>query len=585
MTKSLKMCILFSFIFLVNNATAQSIDNAKKLFNYERYVSAKTELQKLLAADPKNADANYWLVLSNLMMYDMKAAKASIAAALAANPNNALITVAAGHVALFDNNKAEARSKFETAISLSDKKTLNQTLIAIGRANGTASIAQSEPDYGIEKLNIALVKEPNNVDILITLGDCYRRKIDGSNAVQNYTKAANMAPQNPIPVYRMGQVYKTQDNCNSLIKYFTEATTRNAEFMPAYRELFDSYANDESQCYNIANARTFLDKFIATSDPGFDADKIKMTFCYYNKDYACALTEANAISTKYDEKAATDMLLWKGYIYDKTRDSVNALASLESYFIKQPDFDYRIYRKAAEIATKVPGKEITAINFYNKYLEKAEDIKAKVFVYTKCAEINERIKNYPEAINWYKKVIEFKDAPTNADYYKLGVAQYNQQDYVGGIATFRTYSEKFATDYRGNFWAARCNAQLDSTGKLGLAIDDYEKCIKIAELEPEKNKKPLVEATKYLIATYVNAKNDKVNAKLNLEKLKLIDPTNGEIVNFEAMLSGAKLPPPPKAVTTPVIKTPGVKQPAIKASAGTTIKPGTVPKKVPTPKR
>jgi tetratricopeptide (TPR) repeat protein len=576
----MKMKMFLSLVFVscitASSTFAQSVDNAKKMFQYERYQSAKSELEKIVAATATNADAQYWLILSNLMLGDRANARKIANAALTATNNSPLVNVAAGHIDLFDEKKPEARSKFETAISTADKKTLPSILLAIGRANGMVGISQSEPDYGIEKVKQALVKDPNNGELLIALGDCYRRKLDASSAVTTYMNVASTSPQSAMASFRLGQIYKAQDNCKILTAKFTEATVKDPNYMAAWRELYDAHANDESACYDIAAARTYLDKYIATSDPGASSDKIKMTFCYYSKDYACALTEANNIATKYGEPVATEMLSWKGYIYEKQADTLNSFNAFEQYIANQKDpaaIDYRLYRKIGDLALRMPGKEAVAISYYDKFLAKSTDKKTTEFVYTKLSNYYESIKDYKNASIWYKKLLEVKETPTAGDFYKAGIALYNSSDYTNAVTVFTNYADKYPSDYRGNFYAARSSALIDTTMALGLAAPFYEKYLPIAQLDSTKTKNGMVEACKYLFIYNLNIKKDKAAARVNLDKLKTIDPTNGEIASFEAYLSGAARQPAPKKVV-----------PATTPKAGTTTAPKTGTALVPKPK-
>jgi tetratricopeptide (TPR) repeat protein len=584
----MKMKMFLSLVFVscitASSTFAQSVDNAKKMFQYERYQSAKSELEKIVAATATNADAQYWLILSNLMLGDKANARKIATAALTATNNNALVNVAAGHIELIDEKKPEARSKFETAISLSDKKTLPSILLAIGRANGMVGISQSEPEYGIEKVKQALVKDPTNGELLIALGDCYRRKLDASSAVSTYMSIAATSPQSAMASYRLGQVYKAQDNCKILTSKFTEATTKDPNYMAAWRELYDAHANDESACYDIAAARTYLDKYVATSDPGASSDKIKMTFCYYSKDYACALTEATNIANKYGEPIATEMLSWKGYIYEKQNDTLKSFNAFEQYINNQKDptlIDFRLFKKIGDIALRIAGKDATALSYYEKYLTKTEDKKLKGSVFAKLSSYYEGVKDFKNASTWYRKLLEVKEDATAGDYYKAGIATYNASDYVNAVTVFTTYADKFPTDYRGNFYAARSSALIDTTMEQGLAAPFYEKYLPIAQLDSTKTKNGMVEASKYLFIYNLNIKKDKTTAKAYLEKLRSIDPTNSEIPSFESYLSGAVKQPAPKKVvpaTTPKTGTTTTPKP------GTTTVPKTGTAVVPKPK-
>ncbi|MEO8569247.1 MAG: tetratricopeptide repeat protein, partial [Ginsengibacter sp.] len=65
-----KFSLLASLIMLVNALFAQSIEEGKKFLNYERYMSAQDVFSKLLAANPNNVEAAYWLGQTYLQNQD-----------------------------------------------------------------------------------------------------------------------------------------------------------------------------------------------------------------------------------------------------------------------------------------------------------------------------------------------------------------------------------------------------------------------------------------------------------------------------------------------------------------------------------
>ena len=98
---------------------AQSIDEARKSINNGRIASAKETLQKLLAANGKNAEAIYWLGQAHLSAEDIAGAKKTYQDALNGGLNDPWIWVGMGHIALLENNKSDARQRFESAIAAS----------------------------------------------------------------------------------------------------------------------------------------------------------------------------------------------------------------------------------------------------------------------------------------------------------------------------------------------------------------------------------------------------------------------------------------------------------------------------------
>ena len=53
--------MLFASVLFANVTFAQSIEEGKIFMYYERYKSARDVFQKMLAANPNNEEAAYWL--------------------------------------------------------------------------------------------------------------------------------------------------------------------------------------------------------------------------------------------------------------------------------------------------------------------------------------------------------------------------------------------------------------------------------------------------------------------------------------------------------------------------------------------
>src|SRR5688572_8945503 len=56
-----KQIILVVLILFTGLAFSQSIDEGKRMLYYQRYDSAEETLRKVIAEDPENSEAYYWL--------------------------------------------------------------------------------------------------------------------------------------------------------------------------------------------------------------------------------------------------------------------------------------------------------------------------------------------------------------------------------------------------------------------------------------------------------------------------------------------------------------------------------------------
>ncbi len=182
--KKIKTGLMFvSLVLLSGFLFAQSVEDGKTMMYYERYKSAKDIFQKILASNPANEEAAYWLGQTYLASDEVTAkdiadAKALYQAKLSANPNSPLLIAGMGHIELIEGKKQDARNRFETAISLSQGKSI-PVLNAVGFANANPDSKNGDAAYAIEKLKQATqIKKFNDPDVYANLGDAYRKFYD-----------------------------------------------------------------------------------------------------------------------------------------------------------------------------------------------------------------------------------------------------------------------------------------------------------------------------------------------------------------------------------------------------------------------
>src|SRR5690349_10072266 len=172
--KKIKLFLLLASLVTAGTLFAQNVDQGKKFFYYERYNSAREQFEKVLASNPNNIDAAYWLGQTLIRDKDSVAAKALYQKTLASNGNAPLLMVGMGHINLMDGKVDEAKQLFETALSLS-KNNLD-VVHAIARAN--IEVAAGDARYAVEKLNGVAAgkkKDPRNAESYLLLGMANRK--------------------------------------------------------------------------------------------------------------------------------------------------------------------------------------------------------------------------------------------------------------------------------------------------------------------------------------------------------------------------------------------------------------------------
>ncbi len=567
--KKIKAAVLFvAAAFILSFGNAQSIDEGKKFLYYEKYISAKSVFEKLLAANANNTDAAYWLGQTLLSADDanVAGAKTLYQKTLAANSNNALLTAGMGHIELLEGKTQDARNRFETAISLSQGKNI-PVLNAIGLANGNFDIKNGDAAYAIEKLKQATtLKGFKDPETWCLLGDAYRKLIDGGNAITSYQSALTANPTYARAKYRIGKVYQTQGPSQKDIymQNFNDAIAMDADYAPVYNNLFNLYYNTD-----VNKAGEYLDKYLNIM--GSDEPKS----CYYRTTmkYAQGLNQ-DAIS-KADECIAASggnpyfkLYGLKGYAYNNLKDSVKAKDAFEQFFknAKEDQLGATDFKTYADILMKFPGNEALAGTLIDKAIVADTTEAGKVALIKSVAANYETQKNYGAAADWYKKILTIKKNPNKTDIYNVANNYRLGGNFQSSVDNWGMYTSKFPNETYGYYMTAVSQTKIDTTMALGLAVPSYQKVAEVGEAtwatDSTKVKVHLLNAYKYLIQYTYNIKKDKKGASELCAKYLVKEPTDLEVIGFKKFFDT------PGAIkqTTPSTKEPA--KPAAKPATG-----------------
>jgi Tfp pilus assembly protein PilF len=557
-----------SFVTMVvlgsNMLFAQSVEQGRKFFYYERYKSARENFEKVLASNPNNIEATYWLGQTMLEQKDSTAAKNLYQKALQSNGNAPLILVGMGELELREGKTNDARQRFETAISLTKGKDV-EVFNAIGRAN--VDTKAGDATYAIEKLNLATqVKGFKDPETYILLGDAYRKLIDGGNAITSYTKALSLDPKYAAAHHKIAKVYLTQRNTEMFLPGFEKAIETDPAYAPTYFELFYYWYFKD-----VNKAAPYLEKFAANSDQGADVEYLKTDFLYASGKFAEAKDKAMNLISQYGDKVAARMYKQVAYACDTLKDFACANKYMADYFAKQDPDDIvsADYEELANINLQTPGSEAQAFVNLQKAVEKDTVAENKIKYINKAAALAKKQGDRKQEANWLGIAYGLKKEPTQTDLYNWGMANYQAGNYTTADSIFcGLYQTKFPDQIYGYLWCARAKQAMDTAMTQGIAVAPYEKLAEMAtKLDSVKFKAQVINAYMYLAQYYNDAKKDAKTALSYVEKILVIEPTN--------QFANAAKPALQKQLSRPA-------QPAPKktgGSGGTTNKSGTAAKK------
>jgi tetratricopeptide (TPR) repeat protein len=492
-------------------------------------------LAKTLASNPNNIEAVYWLGQTLLAQKDSAGAEALYSKALQSNGNAPLLLAGMGEVEIRKGKSADARQRFETAISLTKGKDVS-VLNAIGKANA-APKEGGDPTYAIEKLNMATqTKNFNNPETYILLGDAYRKLIDGGNAVQNYQKALTVDPKYAAAKYKIGMVYLTQNNKDYFLPAFEDAIQLDPAYTPAYYERFYYwYFRD------VNKASGYLDKYIANADPGPDVEYLKTDFLYATSKFNDAKTKALGLISSLGDKANPRMYKMVAYCCDTLGDMNCARTYLDQYFNKQrpEDFLPKDYSFRAQVLSKIPGNDSLVSLNYDLAIAKDTALADKIDLAKEAANLFRNRGNKPAIAYWLGKAYGLSKNPTNTDLYNWGFANYSAGNYKRADSIFcNVYESKYPSEIFGYLWCAKSTqAEDDSLMSGGLAVEPYKKLAEVARAldstakvnnSPDSIKyKGQILTSYFFLAQYYNDnKKDKQSAIVWLEKVLEVDPAN-----------------------------------------------------------
>ncbi len=532
---------LMAFVLLVlNTAFAQTIELGKQQVYYERYKSAQETFQKLVAANPNDDVAIYWLGQSMILPDDASAKDISAAKALyqskLALPNNFLIMVGIGQIELMEGKLQDARSRFETAVSLTAGKNL-AVLNAIGFANGNPDSKNGDAAYAIEKLKQATqLKKFNDPEVLVNLGDAYRKNMDGGNADQSYKAALNLNPNYARANFRLGKLYQSQGRGQESIfmEFYDKAIASDPAFAPVYSTLFNYFYET-----NVTKAAEYFEKWQSNSDVDYKTCYYRAALKYAQGFFMEAITKSDECINENKENPYPNLFGLKANAYNRLKDSIHAVESYAEYFKRQSpekitSGDYVEYAKNL---LKIPGNEAQAGLIIDKAVSMDSIESNKVQYLKTVAQAYESKKRFVEAADWYNKIVAVKKNPSKFDLNTTAFNYYKGGDYQKSIVAFTASANKFTDDPYAYNMIGKASWAIDTTMEQGLANTAFEKTIQLSMVDSVKYKPQLMTAYKYFVAYFANIKKDKDMALSYVEKALALDPNDAEAKMYKEAIT------------------------------------------------
>jgi Flp pilus assembly protein TadD len=551
------LMIVATGLFLLTTVKAQTIQEGVNHLYADRFKTAVGVFEKLIAANPNNIDAIYWLGQTYLDMDQNDKARQLYDKALATSANAPLILVGRGHVDLHDKKLNEAKQRFETALTMSrGKKGDDPTILtAIGRANVDAK--DGDLPYAIQKLEAAVQKESNNADIYMQLGNAYRKARPGEGGGQaytNYKKALDVNPNFVVAYIRLAKLFEAQKNWELVLQNLNASVAKDPNFTLGYYELF--YYNFFRQ--RFPEAEEFLKKYINSkaSENDIQDQYLYAQLCWARKDYDCATSKAESVATAMGAATKPKVLKLLADAYYQKNDTINAKKYIDQYFAKEKpeDFIGFDYALKADIYSRFPGQESVVYNSYIEGVKIDTVLDNKIEILKKGAEFFRKRNEREKEGDLMVKLLEIKPKPSINDMFDAGRAYYFGKQYAKSREIFLKFVEKFPEEIYGYEWVFNNSKVLDTLKKDSIAVPDAFKLYEFSGKDTSKFKRQYISAASYLAIYYANDAKDKEKAIEYLKKWQEADTANAEAIqkNIDILQkSGGKSSPGPRGSSTP----------------------------------
>jgi tetratricopeptide (TPR) repeat protein len=444
-----KTSLIFALLTLccVAGLRAQTLEEALRAMNNERYDRADSILQKLAKSAPsskvyyrlgENTLLNFFAdTISNSLKVSAAEAKQQFEKGISLNANDPLNYVGLAKVASYLGDKPTAEQmRLKAKSFLLPYKKVSKIPNPQEYAYTLAKLAESyivfdrvDTTLALPLIREALTIDEKNSTIYIIQGDIYLLVNNGSLAIKNYNRAQDCDLKSPIANMKIGSIYFKGRNLMAAIPYYEQAIALDKNFAPAYRELGQLY----SMAGRFKESKDNFENYLRLTNQNIPAKIRYVNALFYSKNYAEVIKNVEDIFAV--DKSRTYLNRIAGYSSYEEGNYAKALTYMDNLFANLPadrilkkDYIYyaRIIMKKNQNYPKMLVELDKAKADLDKVKEKNESLKGSAkekekvdegpYV-AKVAEIQSSIdaseKELPKAYEAYEKAITFGDEDLN----------------------------------------------------------------------------------------------------------------------------------------------------------------------------
>jgi len=522
-----------------------------KLLNYEKNKTALNFFKEAFDKNPGDGETTFWYGQAMLAQNyngistteSIQNAKDLFQKSLQAKGNDPWLLIGMSHIQSLEGADVNAvKQNLEVAITSTlntkgkYKGKPNQDIInAIGYVFAELPISIGDHKYAIDKLKETIsAYDVVNSSLYINLGINYLKLGGGENggdAVTAFQNAINADAKNAYAYYRIGKVYQTQNNKESLDEYFNKAIAADPAIAPVYFSLYTYYAE-----VSTVIAKTNLDLFLQYADKDPIFEYFSADYLFRSGQFDQSLEKAKAMEAAGSLSIFPGLAVLLAKNYDKKGDTVLARSYIEPYITNTtPDklinTDYEI---AVKILSKFSGSQATLAVILEKAIA-ADTAKVNKLKYYKLGyEMLEKNNMYTDELKWYANYSALRGAKDEVYYYKTTSIAINAKEGAIASTTAKEYIAAFPEKPNGYSMNVRAARLLDTANNLGILFEAVNVQNEFLLKDLTKNKQALIN-NYYTLIGYYNETKSYENAVLMCDKVLEIVPEDPTTLQAKGM--------------------------------------------------
>jgi tetratricopeptide (TPR) repeat protein len=532
------MSVTFSFAF--NFAIAQTLEEAIKHLDAERYSAASKAFNQLAETSP-SPQTLFYKGYAQLKTPDGLSSENLKNAQEAFEKGNALEKkgdpinqVGLGMVKLASNDVAGAKAIFEEVKKSTKLKNLD-ALYRIAEAY-TMFPATADAAEAITNIDMALEKSKvkNNPEYYIVKSDAFMIKNEGGDAMNALQNAERLGKSLAKIYEKMARVWLQGKN----YKEAEEAINKGIAADPTHAPIYRYQSSYHQSRNNYPAAAQAAMKYLENSDGDCKAKVRSMKLLFIAKDFANAKKLINETQECNDDPYIDRIMGIINFEENKPEDAIGYMRKFIKRIPKDeenPGLDYgyigrSYFIKPGEGEERDLNDSLAVIN-----IEKAVELGDTTYnYYQEVGSTFVKRRKYDKAAYYFEKNLKRKKNPDASDFATVG-SYYNASrkyekadEYVD--KALELYKDLWVDGYYTSAYIKTQRYISDSTYSANYsAAPIYEKYLEKlgdAGQNDAKNKAKVINSLFYLVGKEYQVTKDLVKAKVYLQKILAIDPTN-----------------------------------------------------------